>query len=502
MDRASPAIRGVQESTRKAAIQGCSQLRSCKWLTEKLSAAELGCRQAVLRNVCDRLLKLSTDQRPRTLKAFSSFARHSLKVRAYTVRPTDLLPYLDGVSAEAAEMLQSRARYPPCSPKMLEPLPEGQAAAVRARWDRTSLRGASAGAQRCWIESAALVERTYAAEPVVAALCSLGILTQGTTSLDCKSLSDEHCCEYFSDVLGIPSRPWSESGDRTHTTRTVQLPGICAGMFIGKGGIGIETMRATLMQQAGKCHLLPLSLKLKVSQRPSELPVWSPRWVELELSWPQDTQQQQQQQQQRILKPEASQRAKACTDKLVASLRAHVAQLYVQQLAQNAQRREQRALAFGEVGREFHDARLLQRASKQQARDGGAVRGLELPPCDISGKMTAGKGQLAHRRRAAQREKRQRMLRAWAVLELGCGVRHMRGDARRLLRHVTVCRDENAADEALRHIQSCCNAWRPGLQWSDGRRSVPRRGQRSSCGRGRGERAALMLKVGATGEAW
>jgi len=486
---AGPAIREVQESTRRAANQGFSRLRVCKWLTEKVSMAELGCRQAVLRNVCDRLLKVSADQRPRTLKAFSHFARHALKVRAYTVRPTDLLPYLDGVSVKAADTLQSRSRYPPCFPEMLEPFPERQAAAVKASWDRISLRDASVGVQMRWIESAAIVERAYAAEPVVAALCSLGILTQSSTSLDCESLLDEHYSEYFSASQCIPSRPWSEVVCRT--SRTVQLPGICAGTFVGKGGVGVKTMQARLMQQAGKCRLLPLSLKLKASKRPSVLPAWSPGWVELELSWPQDN-----------LEGEASQRAKACTDKLAASLRAHVAQLYVQQLAQNAQRREQRALVFGEAGRKFHHARLLQRASKQQARDGGAVRGLELPPYDISGKMTVGRGQLAQRRRAAQREKRQRMLRAWAVLEFGRGGRHVRGDARRLLKHVAVCRDEKAADEALRHVESCCNVGRPGLQRPEGRRSVPRRGQRSTCGRGRGERVALMLKVGATGEAW
>jgi len=493
-------LRSVATPTRRGPSRQTDQ---CSWLAEKVSAAELVCRQALLHNVCNRLLAVPADHRPRTCEAFSRFARQALKVRAYFVLPTDLLPHLDGVSDGVAIMLKNRSQLLPCPKEWLEAFPEQRVAVVKSLWTQLLTHERREEKQVCWIESRAFVERTYAAETVVAVLCVLGLVTCGTSSLDWSSLSTERRLDCLPAAPSIPNSSWSEQAAREanarimmRTTRVVQFPRICAGAFIGKAGVGIKAVQADLAKQADKCRLLaPSSVKLSVSQTTPSLT--------FDFMWPQMKQQQQQQQQ---LQKEVTQRAEACAHALAASLKTRVTSLYVQQLELNAQRRERRACALEEAGRRFHKDRLAQRAMKKSAPDSSFVRGLDLPPQEVSRKMTAGRKQLVQQRRAMQCEKRQKMLKAWAALEqglpLGRGCRQVRSDAKRFLRHVQLCRDEEFAEDAFRHVQACCHAGRPERQHLHSCQAEPRRSQRTTFGRGRGERAAILLAAGATDGAW
>lgn len=466
---------------------------SCDWLASASSEMERGCREAALRSACDRLLAVSAENRPRTLTALARFLRHALRVRAYVVSPSGLLPYLSGVSDEAAQILALRSKSPPCKLDMLQQCPEDRGAVLHVRWGRSGVQKDSAMNQVRWIEAAAYLERAYAAADVAGALCSLGLLTQSGALLEWVGMSPQRCADRLPALrIVLPRQPWSAGSSgatakatakRMQCARRVPLPSLCCGAFIGSGGAKVRATHAALLLQAFKRGRFgPLSLQLQVSRQ--QVRNFGPVHIDLKLtrvSCLQATQQQS------LLELEA------CADELAASLKAHIVQLFTERLAQNALRREQRVLALEDAGRKYHEDRAAKRAVRQ-ARGSGAARALELPSAEISAQMPAGvgRGKPAHRRRAAQREKRQRLLCALVALEQG----QVRGDARRLQRHAALCRDDDVACQAIQQLEARCTAGCRARQQLRQRPVVPRRAQRCKLGGGRGERAALMLRVG------
>jgi len=347
-----------------------------------------------------------------------------------------------------------------------------------------------------WIQSQAFVERIYTAENVASVLCALGLLAKRETSLDWSGLTLERVLECWPVAVCLPDRSWFEctAPMRRKTSnqilRTVHLPSGCVGRFIGKAGSGIKTVESEMQKQTAKHQrLADISVRLQWVRASTSL--------RLELTW--------QECQNAMYTREVMRCASACADALASNLQAFASRFYLDLLEQHAQRREQRALASEEFGRKFHEERLARRAMQKSAKDRSFTRGVELPAGDISRRMTAGRGQLAQRRRAMKCEKRQRMLSAWAALEAGIprqGCRQVRSDAKRLLRHASRCLDEEMAEDALTHIQASCHKGRPERQPAQSQRTSPRRAQRLTFGRGRGERSAKLLAAGSTGGAF
>jgi len=472
------------------------------WLTEPLTAAEAGRRQDVLRRACDKLIVVSSANRPRTIEAFARFVRPLLRVRSHTVRPADLLPFLDGVSVEVAEMVRGRAKHFACPPSQIEAFPERRLVALQTRWARQSL--GSTGAQVRWIEAAAFVECTYGADTLVLALHALGLVKLRGEGLDCSDLSVDRLCSVLPLTLCVPERDPSPVAKRC-ATFVVQLPKICMGAFFGKGGVGIRETEHQFLEYIAKSALLaPTALKLQVCrpQKDDSLREFCPGRIKLQLLWSVGSWQLE-----FLRRRETSRRAVACAKELAAKLKAHVTELYLERLEHNAERRQQRTVALEEVGRRFHEMRRMQQTKRQE--DGGALRALDLPPAGIRCKMTAGRGKLAQRRRADEKEKRKRMLRANAVLESGLPAgrsrRQVRSDARRMLRQAKSCCDKEVVNEVFEHVHACSGAGcRERQHWQDQDRRVARRAQRNnSLGHARGERHSRLLRIsGETSEAW
>jgi len=257
--------------------------------------------------------------------------------------------------------------------------------------------------------------------------------------------------------------------------------------------------------------IMPLEVRLAINKQ-SSLKTFSPAPVVLLVSWCQVAEEQQPSIEQSMVR-----QINTCVDELEAFIRETLVQLYDRIVGMRQAQRESMRLCFEKECREYHEALDAERVARRQARCiDRASRGLELPPqreaiegsslrlrqkwykCPGSVKVRRRKG-----RTQAQREKRKRMLHAWAALkdmEVTSNARQhhsrrARSDAQRLLRHDAVLRSGATASKALEHIEACAVAHHVEAS-SMQKRRVARRGQRGEkhSRQSRREEAARLLK--------
>lgn len=257
--------------------------------------------------------------------------------------------------------------------------------------------------------------------------------------------------------------------------------------------------------------IVPLEVRLVISKQ-SSLKTFSPAPVVLLVSWCQVAEEQQPSIEQIMVR-----QINTCVDELEAFVRETMVQLYDRIIGERQARRESMRLCFEKRCREYHEALEAERVARRQARGiDRASRGLELPPqreavegssLRLRQKWYKCSGSVKVRRRKdrtrAQKEKRKRMLHAWAALNdmkvTSNARRHhsrrVRSDAQRLLKYDAALRSGASASKALEHIEACAVAHHveaPSMQ----KRRVARRGQRGEkhSRQGRREEAARLLK--------
>merc|ERR1719215_1823884 len=285
----------------------------------------------------------------------------------------------------------------------------------------------------------------------------------------------------------------------------VPLPPLCRGAFFGVGGSAIKNFSEKLEAFASQApSKIPPKIRVAVDRR--TMKYFSTGFVAVRVSWDMTAEE-------RCPRATATNDFHVCVQKMQGALEKHLLQLRDQRVGPRQQRREALRVRWEEEGREYHDDLAAQRAAKREARNRDrAARGLELParPSTECPTLRLRRGRPAgfaakesgrRHRVEVEREKRSRMLRAWAALdedgEVSAHARgRARGDARRLTRHArALMKAGGNAEDALQHLQACSGPRQDRAELPR-KQHVPRRGQREGEERGqsRGEWAARLMK--------
>lgn len=237
---------------------GCPALPTevLPWLAPGASHCERVRLVMALRRVCDRLLVLQPQQRPRSLDALGSVARRAAgSICTFTVDPAALGRELD-IPEKVRSLLSEIEVF--CGEDVLEPLPDATVHEAQRKWAVLSnSEGLSSDAEVArWVQSQAFVRQGFAPLDIARALCDLGLLQRGDSgAVDCTRLRRQAVDRKLPQRL--PERPWYQMKRDMTACRVVRLPAgystSYAGVVIGPRGAAIASLSRHLAQGEHSC---------------------------------------------------------------------------------------------------------------------------------------------------------------------------------------------------------------------------------------------------------
>jgi hypothetical protein len=377
-----------------------------QWLHDpSLSIAERRCRILVLHRVCDMVLHISPQQRPRSLAALANFTKNARKVRSYTVTPLLMLQHLNDVPQELINFCSTQPRPFTVSEDILEEPSAAHLHSLECQWrkSREHLSKQSVGEQSRWIGSLAYVLHAYAAEQITMALRDLGILTSTDFG---EGMEKDQVRKRLPMPELVPEHPWSVLWpEALHTLRRyVSMPAGCFGAFMGVGGEKCSLLTTQLQEHASTANVFQapkvvLMLKLFDGRK-------GPGKVELRIQWARW-------EKQRFAAVAAAQAVDAMANELQQLVVGNINEIFRKRLVCRTHRRNRKAERRRAMGEVYHRRLRAARSAKLVAGCDTACRGLQLPPAGISVKRGANrKAAGQQRRRVFLKQKRQAMLQA------------------------------------------------------------------------------------------
>jgi hypothetical protein len=331
--------------------------------------------------------------------------RNEFIVKSYTLHPRILGKAL-AVNEHVQKLLLGVQGGCPEMMESIEVVPE-RLREIQIRWQlnlRNSVMSRDAKTMADWIASQAYVKREYTVDCIVLALKELGLLhSNADGALDCSAMTHESCASRIPPNLGLSNSPWKIMHNGTVSAeRCICLPFHRVGLFIGKKGKKIKELQETLASQMHGPHwgheLLGSeacpSLQLKITG--SCVLTLTFKWA---VPWQRGTKEPKQ---------------VACTAEAVAKAALlHVQEVYLKDANECFNRREQRRERFQMIGQSYHSQRRSERERRRNRPLEAVQRALTLPRTSRCSSHPGGRKELLrHRRRVAQREKRQNLLRA------------------------------------------------------------------------------------------
>eukprot|EP00746_Dinoflagellata_sp_MGD_P163497 gnl/MRDRNA2_/MRDRNA2_91568_c0_seq1.p1 gnl/MRDRNA2_/MRDRNA2_91568_c0~~gnl/MRDRNA2_/MRDRNA2_91568_c0_seq1.p1 ORF type:complete len:536 (+),score=83.51 gnl/MRDRNA2_/MRDRNA2_91568_c0_seq1:134-1741(+) len=383
--------------------------KSLQWLSECHAPAERSRRVSALHHICERLLRLQPQNRPRSLAALGRWLRTGVSVKSYTIHPVALAQAL-----EAPQMVQELLKgvQGGCPANLLESLdtlPEGFLCRIRERWISHVSRNAFKGSRGAsdWIASQAHVDKVYELEEVVSVLDELDLIQYANHgAIDCSHATPETCASRLPVIAGCSSSAWKLlHHGLTSAVRHVNLPPQITAMIIGRKGVAIQQLQVDLearirnLQKVDQNshHVSCPSVQLKIDEG---ILVLTLKWAH---PWHRDCKE--------------PQHVKETADAMKNAVAHHCNELYHVRCNKLWMRRQQGREHFQKRGQLYH---AMRRSQCEEARKLFAVeKALTLPPPGYSDARASGhKDRMRHRHRTAQREKRRNLLRARALLSV------------------------------------------------------------------------------------